>query len=166
MSVPKSLRGEQRLHVHVELRRVAEHTLTKTRNASKFGSVATYRVTYDESGRIESVEERRSGSREALARRIEDAALGACECAWRANDIRVGELGEGWPERHALQEESVRHLDALLMLLNVARVACGLTGREVRYWSDITRDTRDLVRRWRDADRRRYAGRAPRDEGL
>lgn len=166
MSVPKSQRTESRLHVHVELRRVVSHTLTKTRNSRKFGSVATYAIERDDEGRVVAISEQRASSREALARHLEDEAIAAASCAWRANDIRVGERGEGWGRRRDLQNRSIEHLDCLLMLVNVAREACGLTGREVRHWSELVTGTRDLVRRWRDADAKRYGRRARGDEGL
>ena len=156
MSVPKSQRGEGKLVLHTELRKLAAHTLVKTRNANKFGASATYFIERDDTGEIVSVEEKRSSSRESLAKRIEDAAIGAGECAWRANDIRVGEHGEGWPERRALQEECIRHLDALLWLLNVARTACGLSGKETKHWTGMVRTCGKLARGWRDKDVKRY----------
>ena len=156
MSVPKSRRTEAKMHVHVELRRVLRHTLAKTRNTNKFGGSTTYELVRDERGMVTSIVEHRSASREAIAHRLDHAAIAASECAWRANDIRVGDHGEGYEERRRLQEESIRHLGALLMLIDVARAECGLSGKEVKYWSDLTRQTRGLVRKWRDGDARRY----------
>ena len=166
MSVDKSHRRDGKLHVHAEMRRLANHTLVKTRNENKFGASATYYIERDESGAVVSIEERRSASREALAKRIEDAAIGAGECAWRANDIMVGKHGEGWPERKALQGESIRHLDSLLWLLNVARKACGLSGKEVKHWSGMARTCKELTIRWRAGDVERYGKLSDKDAGL
>lgn len=166
MTVPKSQRSESKLLVHVELRKLADHTLVKTRNANKFGASATYYIERDERGLVVSVEEKRSTSRAELARRIEDAAIGAGECAWRANDVKVGKRGEGWPERKSLQDECIRRLDSLLWLLNVARKACGLSGKEVKHWTDITRACKKLVAKWRDADVERYGRLSGKDAGL
>ncbi|MBQ9041595.1 MAG: hypothetical protein IJ111_02140 [Eggerthellaceae bacterium] len=152
MSVPKSQRSEGRLKLHVELRRLVDHTLAKTKNARKFGGMANYVITRDEHGLVTSIEEHRTSSRMALAERIEHAAIAAGECAWRANDIRIE---EDWPERHRLQAECIRNLDALMWLIEVARASCGLSGREARHWSDMARDARNLARRWRDSDAKR-----------
>ena len=166
MSVPKSQRSEHKLHVHVELRRLANHTLTKTGNANKFGMQATYLIERDEYGNVTTVEERRASARSSLARRLEDAAIGALTCAWQANSIRVGPNGEGYDRRRALQDESVRHLDVLHELIGLTRETCGLTSKEVGYWAGQTSMTRMLVRKWRDGDARRYRRNVPGDEGL
>ena len=166
MTVPKSERSESKLLVHVELRKLADHTLTKTKNANKFGASATYYIERDERMLVTSITEKRSTSRAELARRIEDAAIGAGECAWRANDVKVGKRGEGWPERSALQDECVRRLDSLLWLLNVARKACGLSGKEVKHWSDMARTCKKLAKNWHDADVKRYGKLSTEDAGL
>ena len=155
MSVPKSQRSKPKLEVHVRLRRLVAHTLTKTRNGHKFGSCATYVIARDERGLVASIEEHRTSSRKALAERIEESALLAGECAWRANDVRVASRAD-YELRHGLQQESIRHLDALSWLVECTRECCGLSGREVAYWSDLVREARGLVRKWRDADARRY----------
>lgn len=153
MTVPKSQRGESRLHVHVELRKLIDHTLKKTKNSKKFGCVKTYVIERGEHGEVVSIEEHASASRQALANRIEHAVILAGECAWRANDLRIE---TDYPQRRKLQDECIRNLDALMWLIEVSRLSCGLSGREVRYWSDMARDTRNLVRKWKDSDAKRH----------
>ena len=156
MSVHKSKRSEPKLHVHVELRRLVRHTLAKTSNSNKFGRVKRYEIDRDEAGLVTAITETSQGSRDTLARHLQDAALHAAEHAWQANDVMVGKGGQNYATRRALQDACVRDLDNLLMLINVAREECGLSGREARYWTDLTESTRGLVRNWRDADARRY----------
>ena len=64
--------------------------------------------------------------------------------------------GSNYDVRRALQDACVRDLDTMLMLVNVARSACGLSGREAKYWTELIQSTRGLVRKWRDADARRF----------
>ena len=157
MTVIKSQRSESKLAVHVELRKLIDHTFNKTRNSKKFSSVKTYMLERDDSGNIVSITETKTGSKEALARRIENAAILAGECAWRANGIRVGKNGEGYETRLQLQNEAIRNLEALTYLVNTARKICSLTGKETKYWIDAIGKNRSMVAKWRDSDRKRYA---------
>lgn len=161
MSVPKSQRSEARLKVHTDIRKLIDHTLTKTRNGRKFGGMARYVIERDQDGRVTAIEEHRTASRSALADRLDEAAIAAGECAWRANDIKIC---EGYAERRRLQDEAIRNLDALIWLIEVARLSCNLSPREARHWSDMARSARAITRKWRDSDARRH--RSSRDEGL
>lgn len=156
MTVPKSKRSEPKLHVHVELRRLVEHTLVKTSNLNKFGRVRRLEIERDEAGVMTAITETSHGSRGTLARHLQDAALDAAKRAWQANDVMVGKDGSNYDVRRALQDACVRDLDTMLMLVNVARSACGLSGREAKYWTELIQSTRGLVRKWRDADARRF----------
>lgn len=156
MSVPKSQRStSKKLYAHVKLRKLVRHTLEKTRNGRKFGGMANYVIARDEAGRVVSIEEHRTSSRAALAERIERAAIAAGECAWRANGIVV-ESPADFAERHRLQQECLRNLDALSWLVECTRECCGLSAREVAYWQELVKESKGLVVKWRDADSKRF----------
>lgn len=160
MSVNATERTESKLHVHVVCDAFVEHTLNKVANIKKFGVSVENVVTPTEGGGF-TIETRISEGHAKLGQRLEDAALGCGECAWRANDIRVGKNGEGYAERRALQDEAIRNADAFLYLVRLTRKYCGLTGREVKAWADKAREAKAILRKWRDSDADRY-GRRPR----
>ena len=163
MSVHATERTESRLHVHVVCDEFVAHTLNKVANAKKFG-VTVEQVTGPDGNVAET---RVNAGHAKLGQRLEDAALECGECAWRANDVRVGEHGEGYAERRALQDRAIRSADAFLYLVRLTRKHCGLTGREVKAWADKAREAKAVLRRWRDSDASRYAGRLKvRDERL
>lgn len=156
MSVPKSKRSEPKLHVHVELNKLVRHTLRKTANLNKFGGERRFEIERDERGLPMAITEHANVSRETIARHLQDAVLDAAKHAWQANDVMVGKRGQGYETRRSLQEASIRDLDTMLMLINLAREECGLSGREVKYWVGLVETARGLVRKWRDADARRF----------
>lgn len=152
MTVPKSLRTESKLQVHVVLRKLVAHTLTKTKNGKKFGGATNYVITRDDRGAVVSIETHRTAARESLAARIENAALAAGECAWRANDIRID---SDYAARKKLQEQCLYNLDALMWLIEIARETCNLSGKETKYWQDLTKQAKGLVRSWKESDAKR-----------
>ena len=158
MSVHATQRTESLLHVHIVCDDFVAHTLTKVANTRKFGVTVEQTVTPADDGSLH-IETRVNAGHAKLGQRLEDAALGCGESAWRANDIRVGEHGEGYIERRALQDAAIRNADAFLYLVRLTRKHCGLTGREVKAWADKARDAKAILRRWRDSDAARYAGR-------
>lgn len=154
MTVPASKRTASKMDVHMALDDLVSHTLTKVANARKFGVCATNEVAPAGDGAM-TVVTRVSPGHLALGRRIEDAAVAAGELAWRANDVRVADAAS-YAERRRMQDQAVREVDALLYLVRLTRKHCGLTGREVKAWSDKATRARDLLRKWRDSDARRY----------
>ena len=158
MSVNATQRTESLLHVHIVCDDFVAHTLTKVANTRKFGVTVEQVTTPTECGGWVT-ETRVNAGHAKLGQRLEDAALGCGESAWRANDIRVGQHGEGYAERRALQDAAIRNADAFLYLVRLTRKHCRLTGREVKAWADKARDAKAILRRWRDSDAARYARR-------
>lgn len=152
MTVPKSLRSESKLHVHVVLRKLVSHTLTKTKNKSKFGGSTRYEISRNDEGEITEITVFESSDRKSLAARIENAAIMAGECAWRANDLH---LESEFEARRKLQEQAVYNLDALSWLIEVAREKCNLSGKEVKYWQDLAKQAKKLVINWKESDAKR-----------
>ncbi len=92
----------------------------------------------------------------AFTARIVDTAITVGLDMWKANGIKVGDSADRWRTRHALQEDACMQLDALLYLMGVARRLYHLRSGKYEHWARLAIETRDLARKWRDSDARRY----------
>ena len=91
-----------------------------------------------------------------VADRVLDCAIGIGQDMWEANGIRVGDDKRKWAIRRGLQERACRHFDTLLYLMNVCRRLYHLRSGKYHHWVNLATEARDLARRWRDSDARRY----------
>lgn len=156
VSVPVSRRRENKLTVFLCVDKLVEHSLTKLENPRKFGARTRIGVERDEDGRIVRKEIAKC-SHNVLAERIEGSVMSLMEHAYRANDIKV-ESQADYEDRHWHQNQAVKESGVLLHLLNYTRPHCGLSGREVKAWVDLAVSARSALMKWRDSDRKRYAG--------
>lgn len=134
MSVSVNRRGEQKLEVFMRAQGLTDYTLQITTNQKVF-----------------------SPRFKVLTERLIDAAISIGQDIWEANGIRV-DSQRAYEERDYLQMRAIRRCNTMLYLINQAARTFHLSGRRTKYWCDQVRVVRDLVRKWRDADRRRYAG--------
>ena len=132
MSVPKGQRNESRLAVQVKCEELVRHTV-------HIMAGKAFDQRYAE-----------------LHARILDAAIGAGQDVWEANGIYVGDNPRRWIERRDLQERACRELDTLLYLMTISRRLDHLRSGKYRYWACLAREARDMARKWRDSDARRY----------
>lgn len=93
---------------------------------------------------------------DALTNDIIGTAKDIFVAAWDANNIYVNNDPIKWNRRKALQERSVGLCNRMLALILIGRQTFKLRGKKVHYWSELTVDTRNLIRAWMEADRRRY----------
>lgn len=77
-------------------------------------------------------------------------------CAWTANNVRVDDSAEKWQRRNKLQEETALQCNNLLALLSLAHSLFHLKSKRVAYWAKMTIETRGLIRKWHEADVKRY----------
>lgn len=77
---------------------------------------------------------------------------------WEANNIVVGNDPEEWAERKKKQQKAAVMCKRLLALIGLAKPLYHLRGRQFRHWSELTVDTRSLLRAWMESDRKRYGG--------
>lgn len=133
MSVPENSRTKSKLEVCVKAHDLCCYTLQITANKKIF-----------------TEEYQRS-----LTDRIVETAIGIhCDC-WNANNIYVRDA-EDYQERKRLQEEAARKCNILLSLMDIAKPLFHLTSKRVFYWGKLTIETRNLIRAWRDSDKKRY----------
>lgn len=76
--------------------------------------------------------------------------------AWAANNVMVGKSPEKWRQRQLLQERSAAGCNRMLALIGLAKSLFHLRGSKVKYWSQLVIDTRSLIRKWQEADSKRY----------
>lgn len=134
MSVPVPLRKKSKLDVQVKAEDLAKYTIEITSNQRKFDP--RYAV---------------------ITERIVDTVLGIGMDIWEANNIRVGVNPQRYEERRDLQERAIRGCNLLLYLITLSKRVYHLTSKRVEYWTEKTVDVKDLIRKWRESDAKRYA---------
>ena len=133
MSVPVNQRSESKLEVCVKARELACYTLQITKNKKIF------------------VEE----YQDAITNKIIRVALDIHMCVWAANNILVNSK-EDFATRHALQDKAALDCNILLSLIDIAKPLFHLDTKRVIYWGRNTVNVRNMIRAWRDSDRKRY----------
>lgn len=93
---------------------------------------------------------------EALTNDIIKCAKDIYIYAWNANNIYVRQNDDNWKMREKLQKLSLMKCNELLALINIARRLFHLKGTKVKYWSQLTIDTRGLIHKWHEANAKQY----------
>ena len=79
-----------------------------------------------------------------------------------ANDLRVQKpvTGEIDPEakeaRYRFQTQAIQACTELLICIDMAYGTYHLPARRVAHWGKMTKEARDYIRKWRNADKKRY----------
>lgn len=136
MSVPVNERSHSKLEACVKAHGLCVYTLRITANKKIFTEQF----------------------QQVLTDRINDAALGIHLKAWNANNVLVNSA-EDMQKRLALQEDAAIECNTLLSLMEIAKTVFHLSGKRVQYWGNLTIETRNLIRAWRESDRKRYSAR-------
>lgn len=133
MSVPENKRTQGKLEVSVKSRDLAAYTLQITKNKKIF------------------TEE----YQDAITDRIIATALDIHCLVWSANNIVVNTPDDA-KERLALQAKAIVQCNILLSLIDIAKPLFHLATKRVMYWGGKVIEARNLIRAWRDSDRKRY----------
>lgn len=134
MSVPVNARTENKLEVCVKAHDLCCYTLQITANDKTF--VPDYQ--------------------KSLTDKINALAIQIYTDVWTANNIMV-KTAEDYNERKMLQERAARSCNNLLALIDIAKKIFHLSSKRVFYWGGKAVETRNLIRAWRDSDRKRYS---------
>ena len=92
----------------------------------------------------------------ALTDKINETALSIHMLCWTANNILVNSI-EDMEQRLRLQETAAIECNNLLSLMGIAKSIFHLSTKRVTFWGDSVIETRNLIRAWKDADRKRYS---------
>lgn len=76
--------------------------------------------------------------------------------AWSANNIYVRRGDGRWKDREIRQMAAITKCNEMLGLITLARRLFHLKGGKVKYWSQLTLDTRGLIRRWHEANAKQF----------
>ena len=133
MSVRATQRSESRLDVQAKCNELVRHTVHICANPSVFDP--------------------KYG---AFTARIVDTATACGTMLWKANGIRVRTDPRRGERRRDLQERACEELDTLLYLMGVAHGLYHLRKGKYEHWVRLAVNARDLARKWRDSDARRY----------
>ena len=92
----------------------------------------------------------------ALTDKIIGTATEIYTDSYGANNIYVNNDADQYRERKRLQNTSINKCYQLLGLIQMAKRLFHLRSNKVKYWSKLTINARDLLKRWRDSDSERY----------
>lgn len=142
MSVPEGKRGAQKMEAFTKANNLAIYTIKICNNKNVF--LPEYQ--------------------NALTNDIISTAKDIFICAWDANGIRVTKTVEGKvviderkrEERRRLQEISVRKCNSLLAMMQIAQRLFHLPTKRIKYWGGMTIEVRDLLKKWKQSDAKRY----------
>ena len=140
MSVPEGQRKQSRLEVLVKALEVATYTNQILANKKKFDPM------YDD----------------VLGNKIRDAGQNIYRYARSANDLRVQKPvtqqidPEAKEARYRLQTKAIQECGELLVLIDMAYGTYHLSAKRVEHWGRLTKTARDYLRKWREADKKRY----------
>lgn len=76
--------------------------------------------------------------------------------AWKANNIYVTKDNGRWRERERLQLLAISECQEMLALINICRRLFHLRGGKVKYWSQLTIETRQMIHKWYEANAKQY----------
>lgn len=134
MSVPENARTKGKLEACVKAHDLACYTL----------QIATNKKNFPEQFQT------------ALTDKIVSVALDIHTLAWSANNVLVNSP-EDLAERLGFQERAAIARNILLSMIEVAHRVFHLPTKRVVYWSGKAIETRNLIRAWRESDRKRYS---------
>ena len=134
MSVPVNQRSEGKLEACLKAHDLCCYTIQITSNPKNFPEKYQH----------------------SLTDKIVAAAIDIHTLAWSANNVYVNSK-EDFQRRIALQEEAAIKCNVLISLIEVAHRVYHLSSKRVFFWTGKAVETRNLIRGWRDSDRRRYS---------
>ena len=135
MAVAESRRGQGKFEVLIKTQELAMYTVRICSNPKTFDPM--YQT--------------------ALTNRIIDTATAIHVKAKTANEIRVNDDWYKAVKRKRLQEDAIADCNTLLALIDIAKRVFHLSSKRVKYWGKQTINARDMLRRWKDTDSKRYA---------
>lgn len=133
MSVPEGKRSQSRLEVQTKARALAAHSIKLCGNEKHFPK----------------------RDRWTIANRIVSTVLTIMEEVDVANDIYVSTPGD-YELRRRSQTIALSSTAKLLGLIELAYVKYQLEGKRIMYWTSLVVEVRELIKKWRQADKERY----------
>lgn len=133
MSVPEGQRGESKFDIFVRTRELACYTIKICCNQTVF--LPEYQ--------------------NAVTNSIIRAATLVFTNVWDANNIRVTTATDK-NERRRLQNQAIWCCNRLLALMQIAQRLFHLETKRIKYWGNMTIETRNKIVKWRDSDSKRY----------
>lgn len=120
---------------------------------SKAYELATYTIKITSNKKIFTEE-----YQEALTDKIISASLDIYLLAGEANDIsvRTADDEQNYHDRIRIQTEAHRKCGELSRLILLAKPIFHLSAKRVKYWSQLVKDTRTLIKAWSDSDKKRF----------
>ena len=93
---------------------------------------------------------------EALTDDIIKCAKNIYTYAWNGNNVYMQPGNGRWPERERYQLIAISKCNELLALINIAKRLFHLRHKKEQHWSKMTRDTRKLLSKWHEANKKQY----------
>lgn len=134
MSVPVNQRSESKLEVCVQAHDLCCYTLQITSNKKHFPEQYQH----------------------SLTDKIVDASIEIHSLVWGANNVLVNSP-DAYKMRISMQERAAAKCNVLISLIEVAHRVYHLSTKRVVFWTSKAVLTRNLIRGWREKDKKRYS---------
>lgn len=138
MSVPAGEREEGKFTLPIKAEYLARYTIEITSNENVF--LPKYR--------------------EKVTDIIVAYAIGAYMEIRDANDVTVHQNSQNknreWMRRRSHQERAIDHCKHLLWMIDLAHRLFHLSGKRVKYWSELVINVRNRTQAWMNHDENRY----------
>ena len=133
MAVPKSQRTEGKLDVAMKAMELESYSIDMCSSEKRIPKKARPFVAYP----------------------LVDCARNIVTNIYRANDVYVWDE-QSHRQRISYQEAALAEIAALIHLIDLARKKYSIKGNSAVHWVGLVIETRDKLRNWRNADRRKY----------
>ena len=125
----------------------------KLEACSKAYELVTYTLKITKNKKIFTVE-----YQECLTNHIISAALDIFMMASSANEKLVKSENDlqNYQDRLGLQRAALDRCGDLIRLIYIAKPVFHLTSKRVKYWHGLTKETKNLIKAWNEADEKRF----------
>lgn len=93
---------------------------------------------------------------DALTNDIIQCAKDIYTNVWNGNNVYVKADNGRWTERERFQLDAILKCNELLALINIARRLFHLKGKKVKYWAEMTIETRKMISAWHEANKKQF----------
>lgn len=131
---------------------LSEYVFLITDNANKFPEYTTTEKA-TESGKQIVIMMRQ----DALVNRVREQAYQIYILAWTANEINLDKHPERKSERLDRERQAIELCNEHLAAIQLCRKRFRLSYKKIRYWGGLAFNVRNLLEKWNESDRNRYA---------
>lgn len=142
--VPAEIRTPSKFEPILMARNLAKYSLNILANNKTFKALPTGDVEYDV----------KNPPQPEFVGELRKASLSIYKTAYAANETQLNK--DNYKHRRNLQDKAISECTELMALIELSMKVFHLSFKRVKYWLNFTLIVRERLRKWRDADLKRY----------